>query len=63
MGCKKHLELDGQLTMTGGAFEEMKQYAERYRRYEAEKDYLKATCNSFEEYECKVRELAKLLQV
>lgn len=41
----------------------MKKYADRIQRYEAEKSYLKSTCISFEEYEQKVRKLAKKLKI
>lgn len=41
----------------------MKKYADRIQRYEAEKNYLKSTCTSFEEYEKQVRELAKKLKI
>lgn len=52
-----------QLTFPGGVFQELKSYADRVKEYETEKTKLQNTCTTYEEYEKKIQELIKRLNL
>lgn len=60
---KKQLVEAEQLAFPGGVFQELNYYADKVKEYEAEKVKLQNTCTTYEEYEKKIQELIKRLNL